>query len=139
MEQKNEVPLPRSSEYNPTRVDITTSASRQPLADGPVNEKDLRAYRTQLRCFFASQERFSDDLSPGRHDVRGVSLMTDEGQQLLRLVLCRNSTGGRVSVDLESYLVFNSDIDHGLQQLVDRWSDFMTPDAVRMDDEALRA
>ena len=57
--------------------------------------------------------------------------MTFESPESLMLVLCRGAGSSRVAVDLESFLVFNSEIDHDLQSLVDRWSDFSTPASLR--------
>lgn len=59
--------------------------------------------------------------------------MTDETKNSLMLVLCKGTTGSRVSVDLESFLLFNSQMDHDLKQLVERWSDFATPGSISLD------
>ena len=45
----------------------------------------------------------------------------------LALVLCKGSNSNRITVSLESFLLFNAEIDRELDYLVDRWSDFMTP------------
>ncbi len=57
--------------------------------------------------------------------------MTHESPESLMLVLCRGAGSSRVVVDLESFLIFNSQMDHDLQHLVDRWSDFSTPSSLR--------
>ncbi len=57
--------------------------------------------------------------------------MTYESPESLMLVLCRGAGSSRVVVDLESFLTFNSQMDHDLQNLVDRWSDFSTPASLR--------
>jgi hypothetical protein len=57
--------------------------------------------------------------------------MTHESPESLMLVLCRGAGSSRVVVDLESFLMFNSQMDQDLQNLVDRWSDFSTPASVR--------
>ena len=57
--------------------------------------------------------------------------MTFESPESLMLVLCRGAGSSRVVVDLESFLMFNSEMDHDLQTLVDRWSDFSTPASLR--------
>ena len=57
--------------------------------------------------------------------------MTFESPESLMLVLCRGAGSSRVAVDLESFLMFNSEMDHDLQTLVDRWSDFSTPASLR--------
>jgi hypothetical protein len=57
--------------------------------------------------------------------------MTDEHKQALLLVLCRGADGHRVAVELESFLRFNARMDQDLQQLVDRWSDYITPHSRR--------
>ena len=45
--------------------------------------------------------------------------MTHESPESLMLVLCRGAGSSRVVVDLESFLIFNSQMDHDLQHLVD--------------------
>ena len=45
------------------------------------------------------------------------------------IVLCQGLQGSRIAVDLESFLLFNSQQDLDLQNLVDRWADFTTPQA----------
>lgn len=57
--------------------------------------------------------------------------MTFEAPESLMLVLCRSAGSSRVAVDLESFLTFNSQMDHDLKNLVDRWSDFSTPSSQR--------
>lgn len=57
----------------------------------------------------------------------GANTMTYESPESLMLVLCRGAGNSRVVVDLESFMIFNSQIDHDLKNLVDRWSDFSTP------------
>ena len=51
-----------------------------------------------------------------------MSNKTDE----FALVLCKGSNGKRLTVQLDSFLLFNSDMDRELENLVDRWSDFIT-------------
>ena len=50
---------------------------------------------------------------------------TDE----ISLVLCKGSNGNRLRVTLESFLRFNAEIDYALDELVVRWSDFITVDS----------
>jgi hypothetical protein len=57
--------------------------------------------------------------------------MTHETKNPLLLVLCKGATGSRVAVELESFLKFNAQMDYELQYLVDRWSDYMTPNSRR--------
>lgn len=44
----------------------------------------------------------------------------------LMLVLQRHSPGGRLAVDLQSFLRFNAEIDSRLQDLESRWASFST-------------
>ena len=57
--------------------------------------------------------------------------MTFESPESLMLVLCRGAGSSRVVVNLESFLMFNSQMDQDLKNLVDRWSDFSTPASLR--------
>ncbi len=57
--------------------------------------------------------------------------MIDEPKDSLRLVLCHGVAGNRISVELESFLRFNADMDYALGHMVDRWSDYMTPSSLR--------
>ena len=59
--------------------------------------------------------------------------MTNEIDDL-SLVLSKDSHGNRIKVSLESFLMFNSDLDHDLLALVDRWSDYMTVESIRASD-----
>jgi hypothetical protein len=56
--------------------------------------------------------------------------MSDNSHPSLLIVLCQGH-GSRLAVDLESFLQFNAQQDRDLQHLVDRWSDFTTPQAER--------
>ena len=60
-----------------------------------------------------------------------AAYMAHETSESLLLVLAKGAGGSRVAVDLESFLKFNSEIDHDLDALTDRWSDFATPSSVR--------
>ena len=55
--------------------------------------------------------------------------MSPESHAPLMLVLSRRSAGGRLAVDLQSYLRFSAQMDQQLEALVQRWSDFSTPAA----------
>lgn len=56
--------------------------------------------------------------------------MTNKTEEL-KLVLCKGFRGSRVMVSLDSFLVFNSQQDHDLDVLVNRWADFITPSSER--------
>jgi hypothetical protein len=53
--------------------------------------------------------------------------MTNQPLNALLLVLCQGKHGSRVAVHLDSFLEFNSRMDHDLKNLVDRWADYRTP------------
>jgi len=55
-------------------------------------------------------------------------------QSLSRLVivLSQPSDGGRIAVDLEAYLRFDLSVQQGLDQMVARWSHFVTPHSTRL-------
>jgi hypothetical protein len=59
--------------------------------------------------------------------VQWSALMSPESHAPLVLVLSRRSAGGRLAVDLQSFLRFNAQMDQQLELLVKRWSDFSTP------------
>ena len=44
----------------------------------------------------------------------------------LMLVLLRHSPAGRLAVNLQSFLHFNAEMDHRLQDLEHRWASFST-------------
>jgi len=63
---------------------------------------------------------------------RRQTFMHDTPESLM-LVLAKGAGGSRVTVDLETFLQFNAEIDCDLETLVDRWSDFATPSSMSAD------
>ncbi|MCP4189869.1 MAG: hypothetical protein GY768_04495 [Planctomycetaceae bacterium] len=57
--------------------------------------------------------------------------MAHETPESLLLVLSKGAGGSRLAVDLESFLLFNAEIDQDLDNLVERWADFATPSSMR--------
>jgi hypothetical protein len=53
--------------------------------------------------------------------------MSNEASLNMQLVLSRGVSGSRLTVDLQSFLRFNADMDHDLDRLIKRWSDYATP------------
>lgn len=52
--------------------------------------------------------------------------MAEKINEPMMLVLHRGSDGRRVTVSLDSFLRFNSEMDYDLEMLVNRWADYMT-------------
>ena len=53
--------------------------------------------------------------------------------QTLKLLLGEDEFDGQMAVKLESFLLFDNSITHGLDALERRWSDWATPDSLRRD------
>ncbi len=62
---------------------------------------------------------------------QGTALMNPDAHAPLMLVLLRHSPGGRLAVDLQSFLDFNAQMDNRLAELERTWAAFRTPASVR--------
>lgn len=51
----------------------------------------------------------------------------------LRFFLGEDDFDGEVTVTLESFLLFDNEMTHGLDNLERRWSDWATPNSTRRD------
>ena len=51
----------------------------------------------------------------------------------LHVVLAENDQAGRILVTLDTFLLFDNSIGHGLDVLERRWSDWATPASLRRD------
>ena len=56
-----------------------------------------------------------------------------ETEAPLRFFLGEDDFDGEVLVSLESFLMFDNEITHGLDELERRWADWSTPDSLRRD------
>ena len=63
--------------------------------------------------------------------VLGDSTMKEESLTNLLLTLVRGEAGGRVTVPLDTFLEYDLEMTHDLEELVDRWSDMAAPIARR--------
>lgn len=54
-----------------------------------------------------------------------------EESTIINVVLAEDSPNGSVEVALDSFMLFDNSVTHGLDALERRWSDFATPASLR--------
>lgn len=72
---------------------------------------------------------------PGWHGNREVTIIMAEQttKTTLKLLLGEDDFNGQVTVQLDSFLLFDNGLTHALDALERRYSDWATPDSLRRD------